>query len=330
MKYLFGPVPSRRLGLSLGVDLVPYKVCSFDCLYCELGRTTSYTTERKEYVPTMAVLAELRRYFQEVVDSSCDYVTLSGSGEPTLHANLADIVSGIKDSTSRPLALLTNSSLMDDPAVRRAVQSVDVILPSFDAATPEVFKRLNRPVDQVHINSILTGLSALREEFSGEIWLEILFCRGINDSDSEVEALTKALQRLQPDKIQLNTVVRPGAYQEAQSVSLEFLQQVQKSWGVKAEIIAAFSSTQLNHSQQDSRQQIIDTLKRRPCTVGDLASSCAMVPAEVVKFLDLLKNEGTVRASVHEGVTFYVAGFPDASFYRTALGSEEKNGNHKS
>ena len=307
MKYLFGPVPSRRLGLSLGVDLVPYKVCSFDCLYCELGRTTSHTCERREYVPTMVVLDELRSHFREAGESSCDYVTLSGSGEPTLHSNLADIVLGIKDITSRPLALLTNSSLMDDPAVRRAVQPVDVILPSLDAATPGVFRHLNRPVDQVHIDSILSGLSALRQEFKGEIWLEILFCRGINDSESEVEALTKAFQGLQPDKIQLNTVARPGAYQEAQSVSLEFLQQVQKRWGERAEIVASFSSTQLNHSQQDSRQQIVNTLKRRPCTVQDLAAACAMVPAEVVKFLDLLKNEGTVRASVHEGITFYVA-----------------------
>ncbi|MEA2110388.1 MAG: radical SAM protein [Pseudomonadota bacterium] len=307
MKYLFGPVPSRRLGLSLGVDLVPYKVCSFDCLYCELGRTTTHTRERREYVPTMAVLDELRHYFQEAGDSSCDYVTLSGSGEPTLHNNLADIVLGIKDITSRPLALLTNSSLMDDPAVRRAVQPVDVILPSLDAATPGVFKHLNRPVDQVHIKAIISGLSALREEFKGKIWLEILFCRGINDSDAEVEELTKAFQDLRPDKIQLNTVVRPGAYQEAQSVSLEFLQQVQKRWGERAEIIASFSSNQLNYSQQDSRQRIVNTLKRRPCTVQDLASSCAMVPAEVVKFLDLLKNEGTVRESVHEGVTFFLA-----------------------
>jgi len=308
MKYLFGPVPSRRLGLSLGVDLVPCKVCSFDCLYCELGRTTSHTSERREYVPTMEVLDELRHYFREVGESSCDYVTLSGSGEPTLHSNLADIVLGIKDITSRPLALLTNSSLMDDPAVRRAVQQVDVILPSLDAATPEVFKCLNRPVDQVHINSILTGLSALRQDFKGEIWLEILFCRGINDSESELEALTKALRNLQPDKIQLNTVVRPGAYQEAQSVSLEFLRQVQERWGKRAEIIASFSSNQLSHGQQDSRQQIVNTLKRRPCTVQDLAAACAMAPAEVVKFLDLLKNEGTVRANVHEGITFYLAG----------------------
>jgi len=308
MKYLFGPVPSRRLGLSLGVDLVPYKVCSFDCLYCELGRTTVHTRERREYVPTMGVLAELRSYFQEAGELSCDYVTLSGSGEPTLHSNLADIVQGIKDITSRPLALLTNSSLMDDPAVRRAVQPVDVILPSLDAATSEAFRLLNRPVDQVHIDSIIAGLSALRSEFKGEIWLEILFCRGINDSESEVAALTKALQVLQPDKIQLNTVVRPGAYQEAQSVSLEFLQQVKRRWGERAEIIASFSSSQLNSGQQDKRQQIISTLKRRPCTVQDLADSSGMIPAEVVKFLDLLKNEGAIRASVHQGVTFYVAG----------------------
>lgn len=308
MKYLFGPVPSRRLGLSLGVDLVPYKVCSFDCLYCELGRTTTHTRERREYVPTMAVLDELRSHFQESGESSCDYVTLSGSGEPTLHSNLADIVLGIKDITSRPLALLTNSSLMDDPAVRRAVQPVDVILPSLDAVTPAVFKLVNRPVNQVRIDSIIAGLTALRQEYQGEIWLEVLFCRGINDSESELEALTKALQILQPDKIQLNTVVRPGAYQEAQSVSREFLQQVQRSWGERAEIIASFSSSQLNSGQQDKRQQVISTLKHRPCTVQDLAASCAMVPAEVVKFLDLLTNEGTVKTSIHEGVTFYVAG----------------------
>ncbi len=307
MKYLFGPVPSRRLGLSLGVDLVPYKVCSFDCLYCELGRTTSHTSERREYVPTRGVLDELRSCFGDS-GFSCDYVTLSGSGEPTLHSGLADIVAGIKEITIRPLALLTNSSLLNDPEVRRAVQPVDVILPSLDAATPKAFQRLNRPVDSVRIESIISGLLALREEFSGKIWLEILFCRGINDSDAEIEALTKAIEDVRPDKIQLNTVVRPGAYREAQSVSLDFLQQVQRRWGERAEIIAPFSSSQLNHGQQDSLQQIIDLLQRRPCTVQDMAASCAMVPAEVVKFLDLLKKEGKVKESIHEGETFFVAG----------------------
>ena len=308
MKYLFGPVPSRRLGLSLGVDLVPYKVCSFDCLYCELGRTTDHTGKRREYVPTLAVLEELRSCSGEAGDFSCDYVTLSGSGEPTLHSGLAEIVSGIKEITSRPLALLTNSSLLDDPEVRRAVRQVDVILPSLDAATPEAFQRLNRPVDPLRIESIISGLLALRQEFSGEIWLEILFCRGINDSEAELKALTKAVQDLRPDKIQLNTVVRPGAYHEAQSVSLDFLRRVQSRWGERAEIIASFCSSQLNQGQQASLQQIVDLLQRRPCTVQDMAASCAMMPAEVIKFLDLLKREGKVRESIHEGETFFVAG----------------------
>ncbi|MBN2333389.1 MAG: radical SAM protein [Deltaproteobacteria bacterium] len=307
MNYLFGPVPSRRLGLSLGVDLVPFKTCSFDCLYCELGRTTSHTSKRQMYAPVAAVDAELTAYFQQPGGVSCDVVTLSGSGEPTLHEGLAAIVRRIRELTTIPVALLTNSSLLADPGVRQAAALVDIILPSLDAVSPEVFARLNRPVPEVTVDAIIAGLLALRQEFAGALWLEVLFCRGINDHETEIARLSEVIHHLQPDKIHLNTVVRPGAYREAQPVSAAFLHQVQRRWGPRAEIVAPFERERLNEQQQDCQRLIVDTVKRRPCTVRDLAVLCALAPAEVVKIIDLLQGVGAIRATDHEGQIFYCA-----------------------
>ncbi len=308
MKYLFGPVPSRRLGMSLGVDLVPFKTCSFDCLYCELGRTTCHTVTRDAYVPAVAVLAEVEEFFRSPSPAACDYVTLSGSGEPTLNRDLEIIVNGLRQRTEVPLALLSNSSLFHLPEVRRAVVGVDLILPSLDAVSEAVFSRLNRPVPGLTAAQVVAGLEALRREFSGQLWLEILFCQGINDSEAEIAGLREAVERIRPDRVQLNTVVRPAAYREARPVSDAFLRRLQAEWGELVEVVVPFRGPQLAGAQADKQAAILATLKRRPCTASDLAASCALAPAEVVKYLDRLQEAGMIRATTHTGETFYFAG----------------------
>ena len=225
MSILFGPVPSRRLGRSLGVDMVPYKTCSFNCVYCELGQTTCQTLQRESFLDIDLAIRELRERLAQL-QGEVDYITLAGSGEPTLNADLGDVVSRIKGLTRIPVAVLTNSSLLPDPGVRKELQEVDLIVPSLDAVSQRIFEKINRPVEGIRAGEIMESLIALRKEFHGQIWLEILFCRGINDHTAEAEQLHKAAQAIGPDRIQLNTVVRPPAVEGILPCTAERMQQI--------------------------------------------------------------------------------------------------------
>ncbi len=231
-KHLFGPVPSRRLGRSLGVDLVPHKVCSYDCIYCQVGPTTQRTLARKEYAPTDEVLAELAEVFQAGCD--CDYVTLSGSGEPTLHRDVGRIIAGIKDLTDTPVAVLTNGSLLYDPQVRKDLLRADLVIPSLDAADPETFRRINRPCVGLAFETMVEGLVAFRAEYAGKIHLEVLVSAGINDSDEHIAGLKAIIGRIDPDRIDLNTVTRPPVDDYALPVPREELEHIRQMLGPEA------------------------------------------------------------------------------------------------
>ncbi|MDK2863513.1 MAG: hypothetical protein PWQ46_1223, partial [Methanomicrobiaceae archaeon] len=191
-RYLFGPVPSRRLGISLGIDLVPHKTCSFNCIYCECGQTTDLTCERREYVPTNRVIAELDDFLATAPD--LDYVTFAGSGEPTLHSGIGEIISFIKDRYPRyRVAVLTNSALFTDPDVRAALMRADLVVPSLDAVSEEVFVKINRPSPGITAGQVLEGLLDFAREYTGEVWLEIFIVPGVNDTDKELRLLKDAV-----------------------------------------------------------------------------------------------------------------------------------------
>jgi len=206
-KHLYGPVPSRRLGRSLGIDMAPYKTCCFDCIYCQLGRTTNHTMELAEYVPTDELLAEVEAWLQE--DGQADYVTFSASGEPTLHSRLGEAIAGVKEMTDIPVALLTNGALLWMDTVREAALLAGLLMPSLDAATPEGLRAVNRPCEGLTLESIVEGLKRTVAEFEGDTWLEVLLVKGINDSETELGAIADALEEIQPTEVQINTVVRP-------------------------------------------------------------------------------------------------------------------------
>jgi wyosine [tRNA(Phe)-imidazoG37] synthetase (radical SAM superfamily) len=303
-KYIFGPVPSRRLGRSLGVDLVPYKTCTFDCIYCDLGRTTHKTVSRQSYVPPEEIQRELELTLS-VLEKKPDYITLSGSGEPILNTRIGDIIQRIKQITSTPIAVLTNSSLLSLEELGRDLLEADVILPSLDAITPALFEYINRPHPSLRVEEIISGLIQFRRRYRGQIWLEILFCRGVNDGKEEIEKLKEVIERIEPDRIQLNTPVRPPAEDFVFPLTLAQLEEIRKRLGGKAEIISEFAAPLGERLNSVRDTEILNLIKRRPCTTEDISKALGLRIDEVVKYLDHLTRKRAIRYRIYEHRCYY-------------------------
>jgi len=306
-KYLYGPVPSRRLGFSSGVDLVPFKTCSLDCVYCQLGRTTNLTIDRKEYSPTAEIIEELDQYLKS--SPSLDFVTFSGSGEPTLHSRLGEMIGLVKENYPQyKVAVLTNGTLFCRGEVREEVKRADLLVPSLDAVSEPVFKRLNRPHHGLNLEEIISGLIQLRNEFEGEIWLEVFIVPNLNDSETELQVLKEAIERINPDKVQLNTLDRPGAESWVVAARKERLEKI-ASYLPRAEVIAKFPSEKKTGAySKDIEASIVSTLKRRPCTALDLSRILNLHPNEVNKYLHALLEEEKVKLEEGERGLFFRVG----------------------
>lgn len=213
MKYLYGPINSRRLGLSLGINLTPPKTCTFDCVYCQLGKTSIRIIKRSEYIRLSEITEELKEWLNSHKDTveSLGYITISGSGEPTLNSKISDLISFIKGLSGIKVAVITNASLLTDPSVRKDISGADLIIPSLDAATQEVFQKVDRPHGDLKIEEIINGLIALRSQFKGKIWLEVMLVKGINDDIRHIRKLKEIIERINPDKVQLNSPVRTAS-----------------------------------------------------------------------------------------------------------------------
>ena len=302
---VFGPVRSRRLGLSLGVDpLLGPKVCSFDCLYCEIGPTRVHTLERKVYHPTAEIKKALKERLKDP-ELHFEVLTFAGSGEPTLHLELGELLRFAKDLTDRPLCLLTNSSLLWREEVRREVLVCDLVLPSLDTAREETFLKLNRPVPGLSLEKIIEGLEALRGEFSGEIWLEIMLVAGLNDSPVEVEALAAAAERISPHRIQLNTIDRPPAYPEARALPLERLEEIAGFFRPRAEIISREALKKKGGERAPKEEEVLALLSRRPCPSEEIAQALSCDFRKTLTLLQRLVREGKVKTRVYERRLYY-------------------------
>jgi wyosine [tRNA(Phe)-imidazoG37] synthetase (radical SAM superfamily) len=305
-KHLFGPVPSRRLGLSLGVDLVPPKVCTLNCIYCEVGKTSDLTLERDEYVDYNEIIKELQDYLQD--NPGLDYITFSGAGEPTLNSRIADIIKFIKRNYPQyKLALITNGTLFYDEQVRKDVLNVDLMLPSLDSAIDRTFKLINRPNQKLNIDKVLNGLIKLREEFEKEIWLEVFIVPSYNDTEEEIKALKKAIGEINPDRVQLNTMDRPGTEDWVEQEDLEKLNYIKEYLSeFNAEIIAKFSSgVKSKQESKDIQERIISILERRPCTQKDLSEMLNIEKDEIDKNLKSLLHDKKLTTTDRERGIFY-------------------------
>jgi len=292
--------------MSLGVDLVPRKVCSLDCVYCEVGKTTKLTVGRKEYIRLDKVKEELLHYFTNNPDP--DYITFSGSGEPTLNTRIGELLQFIKQiKPGVPVAVLTNGTLFYDKDVRDALKGADVVLPSLDAGTEETFQLINRPAGELTIDTYIQGLIRFREEFKGKIWLEVFILPGYNDHLDELLELKKAIVRINPDVVQLNTLDRPGTVPDLRSATSEELRKIADLWELDhVEIVAASSERKKMQSyRKDIETSILETIKRRPCTSEDLCKMLGLHINELNKYLDVLTAENKIKANRQERGIFY-------------------------
>ncbi len=303
MSHIFGPVPSRRLGLSLGVDLIPYKTCSFDCLYCEVGGTTNRTIESLPFVPVKEILVQLENRLK---GCSPDVITLAGSGEPTLHSGIHQIISGIRTLTDTQIVVLTNGSLFWDEAVRNRVLGADLIMPTLSSAISSTFQTIHRPHPHLTLARIVKGLKQLRAEFKGRIYLEVILLAGMNDSDEEVTALKPLVEEIQPEKIQLNTVVRPPADPSAKALDRQRLEEIKHFLGERAEIVVDIGASQGAVERHAKGEEMLEMARRRPLRVKDMASSLGLPVDEVENMVKGLLIKGYLRRQEHSGEIFYM------------------------
>ncbi|MBN2564456.1 MAG: radical SAM protein [Candidatus Eisenbacteria bacterium] len=303
MKRIFGPVPSRRLGFSLGVDPVVPKTCTLDCVYCELGPTTDRTVCRRPYVRPDAILEELEQRLTE--DLTLDFVTLSGSGEPTLNSEIGVIMDGIRGLTDVPIAVLTNGTLLADPDVRSALLKADVVAPSLDAVSQGVFESVNRPDPSLKAGDVVGGLLTFASQFTGQTWLETLFVAGLNDDYDEVERIAEVVSEMKPERVHVNTVLRPPAEANARPVSSERLKEIAGRLGPTAEVIAGPVSEGQRIASDDVTGLVLAMAARRPVTSIDIARSAGVSLAAAAKIVDELVEKKLLAVVRHDQRLYY-------------------------
>ncbi len=317
---IYGPVPSRRLGLSLGVDMVPYKTCTFDCVYCQIGRTPATTIERRPYIEADRIMAALEEKINAGVRA--DFITLGGSGEPTLNSEIGQVIRRIKYLTDIPVAVLTNGALLSEAAVQAAISAADLVLPSIDAPDEKTFHEINRPHPAMDYQLMVDGLAGFSTIYSGRIWLEIFFIQEKNTSDEALAGFRSLIQAIDPDRVHLNTAVRPPAESHVKAVSEDQMETLARMLGDRAEVIAEFPQSAKSGKQSENRtaivDEILDMVSRRPCTLTDITAGLGLHRTEVVKYLEELRRDDRVQTRQTGEHTYYLAAIgPDGSLHST-------------
>jgi wyosine [tRNA(Phe)-imidazoG37] synthetase (radical SAM superfamily) len=305
MEYFYGPVPSRRLGFSLGVDLTPKKTCSFNCIYCQLQIVAKPRIKRSFFIDLQKFKDEFRSVLSK--NPKIDYITLSGSGEPTLHKDLGKIIKTIKEISDYqyPVAVITNASLLQRKKVRDELKEADLIIPSLDAPTAEIFKKINRPHPKINFYKIKKGCIKLRREFKGKIWLEIMLIKGVNDSLDSAHKFRKVIKRIKPDRVQLNLPVRPSA-EEDLVPDLKQVERIIEIIGQDIEVVAAFPKNRKLKQANIREEEVLNYLRRRPATIDDLSSFLGINISELLKYLTQLKDKKKVKVKMKEGIKYFL------------------------
>ena len=303
--HVYGPVPSRRLGRSLGIDLVPFKTCTYDCVYCQLGRTTRHTLERREYVPVEAIVPELQRALDR--GALPDYIGLAGSGEPTLHSGIGRLIRAIKKVSQVPVAVLTNGSLLWMKSVQEELMAADLVVPSLDAGDENMFRRVNRPHGGLAFGPMVQGLVDFTRRFGGDVWLEVLLLAAKTGTEAHVKKIAAIADGIGPGCVQLGTVIRPPAETDAGALSPERLAALKDLFSGPVEIIGGRAPEGTHPAVlSDTRtESVLAMLRRRPCTAADVAGGLNIHINEALKHIDLLMVGGKAQPTVVGGRHFY-------------------------
>lgn len=325
MKYVFGPVPSRRLGQSLGIDTIPLKTCNWNCVYCQLGRTQPVTNERKDYFPPEDIVAEVRQTLEAHHPGEIDWVTFVGSGEPTLHASIGWLIGQVKMLTDLPVAVITNGSLLYLPAVRDALVAADAVMPTLDAGTQELYRRINRPHPQATFERLLNGMIDFRREYSGYIWLEVMLVKGMNDTEDALSHIAAAIERIHPDKVDLSLPTRPPAEPWVLPADEEGLLRARAILGDVAEVIHPAEGEFDLGGFDDVLDAIVAIITRHPMRQVELEHTLSRwTPGQVSQALTELEMRGQAQIVERYGVRFWSAAsahYADGSHhYRESTG----------
>ncbi len=305
MKYLFGPVQSRRLGLSLGIDLVPHKTCTLNCIYCECGPTTLLTSEIREYVPTVEVLHEIDQYLSD--RPVLDVITFSGSGEPTLHSRIGEIITHIKEAhAGYRVAVLTNGTLLWDARVRENLMNADIVIPSLDAINEETFRIVLRPHMNITPERMMEGLMQFGKDFKGRYILEVFIIPGINTSVEELTEIKNACSKIRHNEIHLNTLDRPGTVKWVKPASMEEMDEIEDFFRpLNVKVIGSPGMLEMNLISSGKSDDIISIIKRRPSTAEELNHITGIPMDELSRLLEKLEKSCVIKGEKLERGLFY-------------------------
>jgi len=303
-KFTFGPVPSRRLGFSLGIDIIPRKICTFDCIYCQIGKTTNQEIKRKSFFNKHEIVEEIINKAKHI--SHIDYVTFSGSGEPTLNSDIGWMIEEIKKNIDIPVAVITNGSLLNDKEIRDNLCMADVVLPSLDAASEDIFRYINRPHSLIELNTIIEGMKIFRDVYKGNIWLEIMLIKNVNDSIEELGRLKNVIEYLGVEKVQLNTVIRPPADRTTGRINSEELNKISKYFGHGCEVICNFEKEVKKNDENDWSEMVLDILRRRSLTLNDIVKITGTPEHSVKSTLRAMETERKIKRFHSEDHVYYI------------------------
>jgi wyosine [tRNA(Phe)-imidazoG37] synthetase (radical SAM superfamily) len=308
MNYVFGPVPSRRLGQSLGIDPIPLKTCNWNCVYCQLGRTVPLTNQRCEYVPTQDVLADAERALESRWEAEIDWVTFVGSGEPTLHSGLGEMIRGVKCLTKLPVAVITNGSLLYRSQVRAALAAADAVLPTLDAGNPALYRRINRPHPAVTFERLVDGLCEFRRQFSGKLWIEVMLLQGLNDGEQELSEIADTMQRIRPDEVHINLPTRPPCETWVRPASAEALSRATSILGAVSRVVRPAAGKFDKGRHEDIIEAVVDIITRHPVSQQELeAVLTGWAPGDLKRALAALQESGKAQTVERYGQIFWAA-----------------------
>jgi wyosine [tRNA(Phe)-imidazoG37] synthetase (radical SAM superfamily) len=308
MKYVFGPVPSRRLGKSLGIDPVPLKTCNWNCVYCQLGRTRPLTNLRREYTPRLDILAEVERTLAALPSAEIDWMTFVGSGEPTLHSSLGWLVREVKSLSRLPTAVITNGALLYLPDIRSQLSAADAVLPSLDAGNPRLFRKINRPWPKLTFDHLLNGLVAFRKEYSGKLWLEVMLVQGLNDTEEALQGIAAAIDLIRPDRVHINVPVRPPAEGWVQPADESGLRRARAILGARAVVLQPASVQPTVNGLDDLGTAILGIISRHPMQEAELCSILGVwTTAEVHQTLEALHADHKAQVIERYGEFYWSA-----------------------